>query len=54
MITTETIMAIAEGSFQGENVSIQDIVDYITKSDVFFGICEEPEDLNALRKSYEY
>ena len=54
MNTTETVEAIVESNFQGESISAQDIVNYITQGDDFFGICEETEDLNELRKSYEH
>ena len=43
MNTAETIEAIVENNFQGESISTQDIVNYITQNDVFFGICEETD-----------
>lgn len=54
MNAAEIVEALVESNFPGENISTQEIVNYITQSDVFFGICEETEDLNELRKSYEF
>lgn len=53
MTGAETIEAIVERNFQEESISTAEIVNYITQSDVFFGICEESEDLTQLRLSYE-
>jgi hypothetical protein len=53
MNKVEVVEAIVESNFQNESISVAEIVKYITQRDVFFGICEEPEDLNHLRQSYE-
>lgn len=52
MNTAETVKTIVENNFQDEKISTQEIMDYITKSDVFFGICEESEDMTYLRETY--
>lgn len=51
MNTIETAESLIENNFHDESISAQEMMRYI-KSGVAFGICEESEDLEILKKSY--
>lgn len=54
METSKNLKQIIESVFKDDKCNTTSIVEYITESDILFGICEEPEDLDYLKNSYEF
>mgnify|MGYP000948056744 CR=1 FL=1 len=53
MSTLEYLESTISEVFKGENFTNESVMSYISGEGILYSICEEPEDLEILKQSYE-
>ena len=53
METSSEVKIVVKSVFQFANDKVEELTDYIIKSDLVYAVCEGPDDYEFLSKSYE-